>query len=406
MGEQKGRVFHKGPSWFVQYRDDVLQPDGTIKRKQVCQKLKVDFGGEYKTEKSVRPFVAEILAPLNAGLLNSQSTMTVVKFVETVYLPEYVEKQLRPATRKQYRDVWNYYLKARVGSLTLRGFRTVHGESILAKIAERAKLGRSSLRHCKAFLSGAFKQAKRLGVLDGLNPMQDTSLPRVAESEHDTYAYSLPEISTMLSVLAEPARTVVLLAAFTGLRKSEIRGLRWSDFDGVQLTVNRSRWNRTESEPKTRRSRAPIPVVRQLVEALENHRLRSGKLAQQNAPIFQNGNGTPLHLDNLARRVVVPAFVRCAICRKSESEHKPEAHAFERDKTMPNWHGWHAFRRGLATNLHALGVEDKTIQAILRHSTLALTMNVYVKTVGESQTDALDTLSEKLCNASATRTIQ
>jgi integrase len=396
MGEQKGRVFHKGPSWFVQYRDNILQPDGTVRRVRVCHKLDVAYGGEYKTERSVRPFVKDFLAPINSGVLNPQSTMTVAKFVDTVYLIEFVEKQLRPATRKQYKDVWKNHLKARVGSLTLRGFRTVHGESILANIAEQAKLGRSSLRHCKAFLSGAFKQAKRLGVLDGLNPMQDTSLPRVAESEQDTYAYSLPEISTMLSVLAEPERTVVLLAAFTGLRKSEIRGLRWSDFDGVQLAVNRSRWNRTESEPKTRRSKAPIPVVRQLVEALEKHRLRSGKLAQKNAPIFQNGTGTPLHLDNLVRRVVVPALTRCAICHKSESEHKPEAHAFDLDKSMPRWQGWHAFRRGLATNLHSLGVGDKTIQAILRHSTLALTMNVYVKTVGESQSDALASLSEKL----------
>jgi len=53
---------------------------------------------------------------------------------------------------------------------------------------------------------------------------------------------------------------------------------------------------------------------------------------------------------------------------KQESEHKPEGHTFERDKSLPLWHGWHAFRRGLATNLHALGVDDKTIQAILRHS--------------------------------------
>jgi integrase len=74
--------------------------------------------------------------------------------------------------------------------------------------------------------------------------------------------------------------------------------------------------------------------------------------------------------------------------------------------TQPTWHGWHAFRRGLARNLHALGVEDKNIQAILRHSTLALTMNVYVKTVGESQTYALDSLSAEMCNASATETIQ
>jgi hypothetical protein len=51
-------------------------------------------------------------------------------------------------------------------------------------------------------------------------------------------------------------------------------------------------------------------------------------------------------------------------------------------------------------------VRDKTIQAILRHSTLALTMNVYVKTVGESQTNALDTLSDEMANARPTGRIQ
>ena len=41
------------------------------------------------------------------------------------------------------------------------------------------------------------------------------------------------------------------------------------------------------------------------------------------------------------------------------------------------WWGWHAFRRGLATNLHRLGVPDKTIQAILRHANISTTLNNY-----------------------------
>ena len=45
------------------------------------------------------------------------------------------------------------------------------------------------------------------------------------------------------------------------------------------------------------------------------------------------------------------------------------------------WHGWHAFRRGLATNLHRLGVSDETIQRILRHSNVAVTQGCYIKTV-------------------------
>ena len=368
MREQKGHLFSKGKSWFVRYVDDVMV-NGVVVRKQVCKKLDVPKGGEYRTERSVAQFVRDVLAPVNSGLLNPQSTMTVRDFVETIYLPEHVGKKLRPASIKQYRDIWNNHLKPRMGSLSLRGFRTVHGEQMLAQIAAQATLGRSSLRHCKAFLSGAFKQAKRLGILDGINPIMDVSIPRVAEPEEDTHAYSLSEIKAMLAMLDGMARTVVLTAAFTGLRKSELGGLTWGDFDGRELTVRRSVWNSTISEPKTRRSRAPIPVVKQLADALEAHRVSAGKLAQPDLPIFQTGNGKPLNLDNLARRVVVP---------------------------VSEWHGWHAFRRGIATNLHALGVDDKTIQAILRHSNIGLTMNVYVKSVSESQVSAMDSLSAKL----------
>ena len=396
MRQQKGCVYHQGKSWFVRYCDDVLQSDGTLRRKLCCHKLPVEYGGDYKTRRSVQPFVEEFLAPLNSGLLNPQATMLVTEFVDTIYLPQYVKKQLRAASIKQYTDVYENHLKNRLKKLTLRSFRTVHGEQMMAQIAAQAGLGRSSLRHCKAFLSGAFKQAKRLGILDGLNPIQDVSIPRVPEAPEDTYAYSLAEIKSMLAVLPEPAHTVVLTAALTGLRHSELRGLTWGNFDGKEISITRSVWNKTVNEPKTRKSRAPIPVVKQLADALEMHRLRAGKLAQSELPIFQSGKGSPMNLANLARRVVIPALSPCAICKKQEEEHKPEAHLYERNKSLPEWHGWHAFRRGLATNLHALGVDDKTIQSILRHSNVGLTMNIYVKSVNESQVNAMDVLSETM----------
>ena len=81
---------------------------------------------------------------------------------------------------------------------------------------------------------------------------------------------------------------------------------------------------------------------------------------------------------------------------KEEDEHKPEARVYQRDASLPIWHGWHTFCHGLATNLRALGADDKTIQAILRHRNVGLTMNGYVKSVSESQVDAMDTLGEKL----------
>ena len=134
MREQKGSFFHRYKSWFVRFRDDVVQPDGTIKRELICKKLEPEYGDEYRTVKSVRPFAAKFLNPLNAGMLNPQSTMLVVDFVDKIFVPEYVEKRLRPASQKQYRDIWNNHLKPRIGKRTLRDFRTVHGEAMLARL--------------------------------------------------------------------------------------------------------------------------------------------------------------------------------------------------------------------------------------------------------------------------------
>jgi integrase len=57
-----------------------------------------------------------------------------------------------------------------------------------------------------------------------------------------TYAYSLEEITTIVEMLPEPAATIFAVACYTGLRDSELRGLRWEDFDGKQLTISRSVW--------------------------------------------------------------------------------------------------------------------------------------------------------------------
>ena len=61
-----------------------------------------------------------------------------------------------------------------------------------------------------------------------------------------------------------------------------------------------------------------------------------------------------------------------------------------------SWHGWHGFRRGLASNLNRLGVDDSVIQRILRHSTVATTQNHYIKTVSPDAIAAMKQFSEAL----------
>jgi integrase len=260
------------------------------------------------------------------------------------------------------------------------------------------------MRHCKSALSGNFKEARRIGVLDTPNPLRDVRIHRTREVE-DTHAYSVAEINAQVARLSEPAKTIVLCAAFSGLRKSELRGLTCDSFDAKtkELNVKRSVRNSSVSEPKTPASKRPVPVVAQLSNALAAHLRRMGKLAQPGLPLFQAGNGKPLNLDNLARRQVKVRIERCTRCGKPEADHETDGHPFELDPSCA-WHGWHAYRRGLATNLHALGVDDKTIQAILRHSNIRTTQSIYIKSLDESRVNAMDVLSAKIltCNENAT----
>jgi len=120
--------------------------------------------------------------------------------------------------------------------------------------------------------------------------------------------------------------------------------------------------------------------------------------------MFPNQNGEPMDLANLLNRSILPSLNRCTVCGKPKREcRKPRAnvgspdHEFERDKMLPEWHGWHAARRGLGTNLYRLAVPEKTIQAILRHANLSTTNTYYIKSAADDTRVAMAKL-EKFCD--------
>ena len=121
----------------------------------------------------------------------------------------------------RYVNMWKRYIEPR-SAIALRDFRTVDGERLLEDIANEYELTCTTMAHIKAFLSGAFRYAKRQGVMNSENPMPDVVLPK-AKPAGDTFAYSLEEIRQMLNVLTEPAATVVATAAFTGVREGEFK---------------------------------------------------------------------------------------------------------------------------------------------------------------------------------------
>ena len=71
--------------------------------------------------------------------------------------------------------------------------------------------------------------------------------------------------------------------------------------------------------------------------------------------------------------------------------------------SIPEWHGWHAARRGLGSNLYRIGVPDMVIQRILRHANVSTTATYYIKTAADDVRKAMTRLENHMSESSLTQ---
>lgn len=368
---QRGAIKRHGKFWVLKYREDVLQ-NGLKVRKDVYKKL-APISREYQTEESVRPLADVILAPLNAGTHQATSVDSVKSFLESFLTKGEGGRghRLRQSTIDSYDDMYKL-AKPHLPDLELRKVRTPDINSIMRAVAAEDdaedRRAQTVYYNLKNFLSSAFRYAVGHGLIDS-NPVRDAIIPEGKES--DTYAYSLEEIHEIMQVVKKPvAKAAIMTATFTGLRISEIKGLRWEDYDGELLNVRRAVVSGVVGEVKTKTSRAPVPVVKTLKDVLADHlKHNSG-----DGYIFHGETGEPVRFENLVRRDILPVLKAKKIA----------------------WHGFHAFRRGLGTKLQDLIPEQElTIKHIMRHAVKDVTGKHYIKPSLERNREALELVEKQ-----------
>jgi integrase len=379
---QAGYIMRHRDWWVLRYRERV-GVGGEIKMIQRAKRL-APINAEHKTRASVRDLAERELGRLNQNIAEPLTITKLGDFVERVYLP-FVKQQKRPSTSRGYNQMWADYLRKRCEDAWMREVRTHHVQSWLEEIGRAHGISKTTLKHVKNFLSGVFRHAAQQGFFDGASPVRLAEIPAFAPNGAETKPYSFEEIATMLKVLPEPSATAVATAAFTGLRLGELRGLNWEAFEPAQdeeslgwMNVVRSVWRNTVGDPKTAKSKAPVPVIPQLAARLAVHRKVCGN--PSTGPIFANSAGNPLDLNACYQREMKDVLKRAGV----------------------TWHGWHGFRRGLASNLNRLLVDDSVIQRILRHSNVATTQNHYIKTASSDAVAAMKRFSDAvMCSTCA-----
>jgi integrase len=172
------------------------------------------------------------------------------------------------------------------------------------------------------------------------------------------------EIKLLLDNLALRERTLVLLAASTGLRQSELFALKWGDIDFSQGTMNvtRSIAYGIVGRCKTEASQKPVPVHPMLAAALIHWRDRC-RYRESDDWIFANEHHRGRHPywgQVILRRLIRPVAERIGIKKRI---------------------GWHTFRHTYSTLLRSVGTEFKVMQELLRHSSLRSTIDIYTQAV-------------------------
>jgi integrase len=352
---QRGSIVQKHGAWHLRYR---------LHGKEVSVKL-ADYSDAYRTKKSVRPLAEQYLQPANQG--TPGDPQTVQQFIDLVYFP-HAEKHKRPSTVHGYRKLYSGYIEKRIGGARMFAFRTKDAQRLLDQVAADNHLGHQTFKNIKSFLSAVFKLAKRLGAVES-NPIRDTEAPKGKESE-DTHAYSEAEITKMLKTLDGIHRLAVCVAAYTGLSMGELQGLQWQDITNDSISVQRTIWRGIEGQPKTRARKDSIPLLGIVKQALKEHR----KANLYSTWVLENAeHNKPYDLATMGSKAIKEVLMGSGV----------------------QWHGWHACRRGFATRLHEHGVQDRIIQALMRHSSLSVTMKHYVKTTPTANVEAIRKLNPK-----------
>ena len=340
----------------VLYRNEFVK--GKPARKRVCVRL-VACSDAYRTPKSVRPLTEPYLAESDTS---ADLSLTLNQFIEKFYFTSSRTLELKHSTRKGYKDIFRLHIKKSIGKTVLRDFKTSTAQRFFDESQSLKVLSHSTCMRIRAFLLAVFARAIQTDVWTRNNPLEYVKVGGTV-SRPNRRVSTLEEVAAIMKLLHEPARTVVAVAAFTGLRSGEIRGLRWKDFDGTMLTVERSVWRTHVATPKTADSADSVPVIPLLVKILEDHAQRTTR-SPENYIFAGEKKRFAIHMDNLSRRVIAP-------------------------KVGNLWKGWHGFRRGLGTNLATLGVDVKVIQELLRHGSMSTTAKHYLIVDRSKATDAM-----------------
>ena len=197
------------------------------------------------------------------------------------------------------------------------------------------------------------------------------------------------DLKRLIKAASDTERPLILTAIRTGLRSSELRGLRWQDIDLDAATVTvcqrADQWGEI-GPPKSEAGRRTIPIPPELVKELKVWKLRSppSKLGLA----FPSTTGTPLRHNNLLRRLYFPLQVRAGLGVPRLDKAGAPMVDEEGEPILTGKYGFHALRHAAASGWIESRIDLKRLQVWIGHENIQLTLDTYGHLLADQERDA------------------
>ena len=306
--------------------------------------------------------------------LTEDSRMTLGQWLDR-WLTEYKAGTVRPGTLEGYRRYIEYYIKPQLGDKQIsllsqqdiqRMYRRLKTEGRIHEHPEMGhQLSDSMVRHIHSTLHAALKDAVQAHVIPR-NPTEGTTAPK--PNYKPKRILTRAELDDFLTVVEQDEvwRDFFQTELMTGLRRGEICGLQWSDFDGNTGTLkvcrtlhSQRKGEYTTGETKTNQGMRTIILPHSVTEILRRRKVDAISQWIFPDPVKPEDpvdpNAAYRHMKTLLQRAGLPSI------------------------------RFHDLRHTFATHALTSGVDAKTLSGILGHTNASFTLDTYTHVTGDMQ---------------------
>ena len=266
----------------------------------------------------------------------------------------------------------NPYFDARFPALTLSQITPKHIQDYYTWEMTENNVSANTVIHRHANIRKALQYAFKTGLID-INPADRIERPKKVKYVGSTY--NNQELEQLFAVTkGDLIELPVMLAAFYGLRRSEVLGLKWDaiDFEKKTITIKHTVTQTTldgksviieKDRTKTKSSYRTLPLVKPFEDALLRKKAEQAENRRLCGKCYDKSHLDYINVNEMGK-LITPGFL---------TQHFPlvlERNGMKKIR-------FHDLRHSCATLLYSNGVALKDIQEWLGHSDISTTSNIY-----------------------------